>query len=87
MFSLVGANCRKATSGDGVCEIQFLISSWLGGVGLYIRLSMEDDSRFWHGQGQERGATLPLVEILTNHRRPVLHRRRIEDFRNSLCRA
>jgi MHS family shikimate/dehydroshikimate transporter-like MFS transporter len=51
-------------------RIPFLISILLVGVGLYIRLRMEETAAFLHVKAKNEVAKLPLVEILTHHRRP-----------------
>jgi MHS family shikimate/dehydroshikimate transporter-like MFS transporter len=51
-------------------RIPFLISILLVGVGLYIRLSMEETSAFRQVQAKNEVAKMPLVEIFTHHRRP-----------------
>jgi MHS family shikimate/dehydroshikimate transporter-like MFS transporter len=51
-------------------RIPFLISVLLVGVGLYIRLRMEETAAFLQVKAKNEVAKLPLVEILTHHRRP-----------------
>jgi MHS family shikimate/dehydroshikimate transporter-like MFS transporter len=51
-------------------RIPFLISILLVGVGLYIRLRMEETAAFLQVKAKNEVARLPLVEILTHHRRP-----------------
>ena len=51
-------------------RIPFLISIVLVGVGLYIRLHLEETPVFREIEAKKEVAALPLVEILTRHRRP-----------------
>jgi len=51
-------------------RIPFLISVLLVGVGLYIRLRMEETSAFLRVKAKNEVARLPLVEIFKHHRRP-----------------
>jgi MFS transporter, MHS family, shikimate and dehydroshikimate transport protein len=51
-------------------RVPFLISIFLVGVGLYIRLSMEETLAFRQVQAKNEIARMPLAEILTHHRRP-----------------
>jgi MFS transporter, MHS family, shikimate and dehydroshikimate transport protein len=51
-------------------RIPFLVSILLVGVGLYIRLSMEETAAFRKVQAKNEVASLPLVEIFKHHRRP-----------------
>ncbi|WP_024512355.1 MFS transporter [Bradyrhizobium sp. ARR65] len=53
-------------------RIPFLISILLVGVGLYIRLSMDETRAFRQVQAKNGVARLPLVEIFKHHRRPFL---------------
>jgi MHS family shikimate/dehydroshikimate transporter-like MFS transporter len=50
-------------------RIPFLISIFLVGVGLYIRLQLVETPVFRDIEGKEELAKLPLFEILTQHRR------------------
>ena len=50
-------------------RIPFLISIVLVGVGLYIRLQLEETPAFREIEAKNEVATLPVVEILTRHRR------------------
>jgi MHS family shikimate/dehydroshikimate transporter-like MFS transporter len=51
-------------------RIPFLISIVLAGVGLYIRLQLKETPVFRELEAKKEVARLPLVEILTRHRRP-----------------
>ena len=51
-------------------RIPFLISILLVGVGLYIRLRMEETAAFRQVKAKNEVAKLPVVEIFTHHRRP-----------------
>jgi MHS family shikimate/dehydroshikimate transporter-like MFS transporter len=51
-------------------RIPFLISILLVGVGLYIRLRMEETAAFLQVKAKNEVARLPLVEIFKHHRRP-----------------
>jgi MFS transporter, MHS family, shikimate and dehydroshikimate transport protein len=51
-------------------RIPFLISIVLAGVGLYIRLQLKETPVFREIEAKKEVARLPLVEILTRHRRP-----------------
>lgn len=51
-------------------RIPFLISILLVGVGLYIRLQLEETPVFREIEARKDVAKVPLVEILTRHRRP-----------------
>ena len=50
-------------------RIPFLISIVLVGVGLYIRLQLEETPVFREIEAKKEVARLPLLEILTRHRR------------------
>src|SRR6202045_2335434 len=50
-------------------RIPFLISIVLVGVGLYIRLQLEETPVFREIEAKNEVAKLPLIEILTRHRR------------------
>jgi MHS family shikimate/dehydroshikimate transporter-like MFS transporter len=51
-------------------RIPFLISIVLAGVGLYIRMQLAETPVFREIEAKKEVAKLPLVEILTRHRRP-----------------
>ncbi len=51
-------------------RIPFLVSVLLVGVGLYIRLRMEETVAFLQVKAKNEVARLPLVEIFKHHRRP-----------------
>jgi MHS family shikimate/dehydroshikimate transporter-like MFS transporter len=51
-------------------RIPFLISIVLVGVGLYIRLQLKETPVFRDIEAKKEVARVPLVEILTRHRRP-----------------
>jgi MFS transporter, MHS family, shikimate and dehydroshikimate transport protein len=51
-------------------RIPFLISIVLVGIGLYIRMQLEETPVFRQIEAKNEVAKLPLVEILTQHRRP-----------------
>jgi MFS transporter, MHS family, shikimate and dehydroshikimate transport protein len=51
-------------------RIPFLISILLVGVGLYIRLRMEETAAFLQVKAKNEVASLPVVEIFRHHRRP-----------------
>jgi MFS transporter, MHS family, shikimate and dehydroshikimate transport protein len=51
-------------------RIPFLISIVLVGIGLYIRSQLEETPVFREVEARKEVAKLPLVEILTRHRRP-----------------
>jgi MHS family shikimate/dehydroshikimate transporter-like MFS transporter len=69
MFSLVAALPEQQFMSWG-WRIPFLISILLVGVGLYIRLNMEETPVFRKVQAKDEVARLPLVEIFKHHRRP-----------------
>jgi MFS transporter, MHS family, shikimate and dehydroshikimate transport protein len=50
-------------------RIPFLVSIFLVGVGLYIRMQLEETPAFREIEAKNEVAKLPLVEILTRHRR------------------
>jgi MFS transporter, MHS family, shikimate and dehydroshikimate transport protein len=50
--------------------IPFLVSIVLVGVGLYIRLKLDETPVFREIEAKKEVARLPLVEVLTQHRRP-----------------
>ncbi len=51
-------------------RVPFLISILLVGVGLYIRLSLAETPVFRRLKMQDEVAAMPIMEILTRHRRP-----------------
>jgi MHS family shikimate/dehydroshikimate transporter-like MFS transporter len=51
-------------------RLPFLISIVLVGVGLYIRLQLEETPAFREIEARKEVAKVPLVEILAQHRRP-----------------
>ncbi len=51
-------------------RIPFLISIVLAGIGLYIRMQLEETPVFREIESKNEVARLPLVEVLTRHRRP-----------------
>src|SRR5499427_1220945 len=51
-------------------RIPFLISIVLVGIGLYIRMQLEETPVFREIEARKEVAKLPLMEILTRHRRP-----------------
>ena len=53
-------------------RIPFLISIFLVGIGLYIRLSLVETPVFRQLKLNDGVAAIPVVEILTKHRRPFL---------------
>ena len=50
-------------------RLPFLVSTLLVGVGLYIRMQLEETPVFREIEGKKATARLPLVEVLTEHRR------------------
>jgi MFS transporter, MHS family, shikimate and dehydroshikimate transport protein len=50
-------------------RIPFLISILLAGVGLYIRIQLEETPAFREIEAKKATARLPLVEVVTEHRR------------------
>jgi MFS transporter, MHS family, shikimate and dehydroshikimate transport protein len=69
MFALV-AGLPEAQFMSWGWRIPFLVSIFLVGVGLYIRLSMEETQAFRNVKARNDVARLPLVEIFRYHRRP-----------------
>jgi MHS family shikimate/dehydroshikimate transporter-like MFS transporter len=69
MFALV-AGLPEAQFMSWGWRIPFLVSILLVGVGLYIRLSMEETTAFRKVKAKNEVASLPLVEIFRHHRRP-----------------
>jgi MFS transporter, MHS family, shikimate and dehydroshikimate transport protein len=53
-------------------RIPFLISIFLVGVGLYIRMQLEETPVFREIEARKEMARLPLVEVVTKHRRAFL---------------
>jgi MFS transporter, MHS family, shikimate and dehydroshikimate transport protein len=53
-------------------RIPFLISIFLVGIGLYIRLNLAETPAFRQLKLQGDVAAIPVMEILTTHRRPFL---------------
>jgi MFS transporter, MHS family, shikimate and dehydroshikimate transport protein len=53
-------------------RIPFLLSIVLVGVGLYIRLQLEETPAFREIEAKKEVARLPLIEVLTVHRRSFL---------------
>jgi MHS family shikimate/dehydroshikimate transporter-like MFS transporter len=51
-------------------RVPFLISIVLVGIGLYIRLQLEETPVFRDLEAKKEVAKVPLLEILTRHRRP-----------------
>jgi MHS family shikimate/dehydroshikimate transporter-like MFS transporter len=68
MFALV-SSLPEADFMSWGWRVPFLISILLVGVGLYIRLSMEETLAFRHVQAKNEIARMPLAEIFTHHRR------------------
>src|ERR1700750_2082146 len=66
MFSLVATLPEQQFMSWG-WRIPFLISILLVGVGLYIRLNMEETLAFRKVQAKDEVATMPLVEIFRHH--------------------
>jgi|GEM_PF-5814669 len=69
MFALVASLPESDFMAYG-WRIPFLISILLVGVGLYIRLNMEETAAFRQVQAKKEVASLPLLEIFRHHRRP-----------------
>jgi MFS transporter, MHS family, shikimate and dehydroshikimate transport protein len=69
MFALV-SSLPEADFMSWGWRVPFLISIFLVGVGLYIRLSMEETLAFRQVQAKNEVARMPLAEVLTHHRRP-----------------
>ena len=53
-------------------RIPFLISIFLVGIGLFVRLSLVETPVFRQLKLNDDVAAIPVVEILTKHRRPFL---------------
>jgi len=69
MFSLVASLPESAFMAWG-WRIPFLISVLLVGVGLYIRLRMEETAAFQQVKAKNDIAPMPLVEVFRHHRKP-----------------
>jgi MFS transporter, MHS family, shikimate and dehydroshikimate transport protein len=69
MFALV-SQTPEAEFLTWTWRIPFLISIALVGIGLYIRLQLEETPVFRELEAKNEVARLPLVEVLTRHRRP-----------------
>jgi MFS transporter, MHS family, shikimate and dehydroshikimate transport protein len=68
MFALV-SQAPEADFLAWAWRIPFLVSIVLVGVGLYIRLKLEETPVFREIEAKNEVARLPLVEVLTRHRR------------------
>ena len=66
-------------------RIPFLLSVLLVGVGLYIRLRMEETAAFQQVKAKNDIAPMPLVEVFRHHRKPFLIAVGSEDFGDLLC--
>jgi MFS transporter, MHS family, shikimate and dehydroshikimate transport protein len=53
-------------------RIPFLVSVLLAGIGLYIRLTLEETPAFREIEARNEVARLPIAEVLTKHRRAFL---------------
>lgn len=71
MFAIV-SRLPEASFLDWGWRIPFLISILLVGIGLWIRLRLEETPAFRAVQQQHATARLPVIEVLTRHRRPFL---------------
>src|ERR1700730_17656613 len=69
MFALV-SQAPEADFLAWAWRMPFLISIVLVGVGLYIRLKLNETPVFREIEAKKEVARLPLVEVLTQHRRP-----------------
>jgi MHS family shikimate/dehydroshikimate transporter-like MFS transporter len=69
MFSLVSKLPEQELMSWG-WRVPFLISILLVGVGLYIRLSLAETPVFRQLKLRDEVATIPVMEILSRHRRP-----------------
>jgi MHS family shikimate/dehydroshikimate transporter-like MFS transporter len=69
MFSLVATLPEQQFLSWG-WRIPFLISIFLVGVGLYIRLSMDETPVFRQVKAKNEILQLPVIEIFKHHRRP-----------------
>jgi MFS transporter, MHS family, shikimate and dehydroshikimate transport protein len=68
MFALV-SSLPEADFMSWGWRVPFLISILLVGVGLYIRLSMDETVAFRRVQAKNEVARMPLAEIFTHHRK------------------
>jgi MFS transporter, MHS family, shikimate and dehydroshikimate transport protein len=68
MFALL-SRAPEADFLSWVWRVPFLISIFLAGVGLYIRLQLEETPAFRALQAEQRIARLPLVDVLTRETR------------------
>lgn len=68
MFNLVSA-MPDATFLDWGWRIPFLVSIALVGVGLWIRMSLQETPVFQALQAEHAIAPMPVIEVLTRHRR------------------
>jgi MFS transporter, MHS family, shikimate and dehydroshikimate transport protein len=68
MFALV-SSLPEADFMSWGWRVPFLISILLVGVGLYIRLSMDETLAFRRVQAKNEVARMPLAEIFTHHRK------------------
>jgi MHS family shikimate/dehydroshikimate transporter-like MFS transporter len=71
MFALV-AQLPEADLMSWGWRVPFLISILLVGVGLWIRLTLSESPAFEALKARQQVARIPLFEILTHHRRPLL---------------
>jgi MHS family shikimate/dehydroshikimate transporter-like MFS transporter len=69
MFALVSKLPEQELMSWG-WRVPFLISILLVGVGLYVRLSLVETPVFRQLKLRDKVATLPVMEILSRHRRP-----------------
>jgi MHS family shikimate/dehydroshikimate transporter-like MFS transporter len=69
MFALV-SQAPEAAFLSWAWRVPFLVSIVLVGVGLYIRLRLEETPVFQEIEAKNEVARVPLVEVLTRHRRP-----------------
>jgi MHS family shikimate/dehydroshikimate transporter-like MFS transporter len=71
MFALV-ARLPEAELMSWGWRVPFLVSILLVGVGLWIRLSLNESPAFEAVRARNDVARVPLLEILAHHRRPLL---------------
>jgi MHS family shikimate/dehydroshikimate transporter-like MFS transporter len=71
MFALVSRG-READFLAWAWRIPFLISIVLVAIGLYIRVQLEETPAFREIEAKNEVARMPLVEVLTRHRRSFL---------------
>lgn len=67
------ALCSRLPEADFLAwgwRIPFLISIFMAGIGFYIRMQLEETPVFREIEAKNQVAQLPLVEVLTHHRRP-----------------